>query len=75
MEEQRRFLNTKEVAALLGVSVRTVSQWASMYQESAGKEGLPGYRFGKRSWSFDRSEVERWIEGKRGVRQNVDQGA
>ncbi len=72
MQQQRRFLNSKEVAALLGVSVRTVSEWASMYQESGGKEGLPSYRFGKRAWAFDHAEIERWIEAKRGLQQNAN---
>ena len=60
-----RFLNSKQVADLLGVSVRAVVDWAFQYHESGGSEGLPAYRFGKRAWSFSREEIERWIEEKR----------
>jgi predicted DNA-binding transcriptional regulator AlpA len=56
-----RFLNAKEVAALLGVSVRTICDWAVQYRNSGGKEGIPAYCFGKRAWSFDRHEIQTWI--------------
>ena len=59
--ERIRFLNSKQVAALLGVSVRSVVAWATEYEDSGGTEGLPAYRFGKRAWSFDRQEIERWV--------------
>lgn len=45
-----------EVAALLRVSERTVSDWAN-------KGELPGGKLGT-SWRFKRSEVERWLNRK-----------
>jgi len=63
--ENARFLNSKQVADLLGVSVRVVVEWASQYHDSGGAEGIPAYRFGKRAWSFNRQEIERWIERKK----------
>jgi predicted DNA-binding transcriptional regulator AlpA len=63
--DQRRFLNSKEVAALLRVSVRAVCAWAEEYRDSGGTEGLPAYRFGSRAWSFDQQEIEQWIERRK----------
>jgi excisionase family DNA binding protein len=59
--QEKRFLSSEEVAHRLGVSVRTVVTWAGQYDDSGGSEGLPAYRFGKRAWSFDKEEIERWI--------------
>ena len=63
--DNKRFLNAKEVAALLGISVRAVCAWAEQYRDSGGTEGLPSYRFGRRALSFDRAEIERWITGRK----------
>ena len=63
--ENKRFLNVKEVAALLGASPRTVCAWAEQFRDSGGTEGLPHYRFGRRALSFDRTEMEDWIKNKK----------
>jgi predicted DNA-binding transcriptional regulator AlpA len=63
--DQQRFLNSKQVAALLGISARAVCAGAERYRDSGGQEGIPAYRFGDRAWSFDRQEIERWIESRK----------
>jgi excisionase family DNA binding protein len=49
------WLSAAEVAALVGMSSKTVRTWAR-----AGR--LPGVRFGGRDWKFRASDVERVFE-------------
>jgi excisionase family DNA binding protein len=73
--DKKRFLSSQEVAHLLGISVRTVCAWAEQYTDSGGKEGLPSYRFGRRALSFDRQEIEAWIqERKNGISNSGTEG-
>jgi len=53
MPQIRRLLATREVAALLGVSRRTVCLWTQL-----GK--LPGLRVGGQ-WRFRQRALERWL--------------
>jgi predicted DNA-binding transcriptional regulator AlpA len=54
---ENRFVNRKEVAARLGVSVRTVSDLIN--------EGLPTVPLGKRRVQFDCEEVLSWTKDRR----------
>lgn len=49
-----RFANKRDVAALLGFSVRTVDNLMT--------RGLPHYTVGKRRCRFDLAEVSNWIK-------------
>ena len=48
-----RWLNTKEIAEHLGVTVETIRKWIKT-------EKLPCHRVGK-LWKFKVSEVDSWI--------------
>lgn len=55
-----RLMTTRELANYLGVSSETVlRRWR------AGE--LPGYRLGSNVLRFRESEIETWLEGRRGV--------
>jgi uncharacterized protein YjcR len=58
-QEQRKrdWLNSKEVAELLGVPVHTVRAWRSR------KQGPPCYRM-YQAIRYDRAEVEAWQRSK-----------
>ena len=51
-----RYRTTEELATLLRVSPRTVTNWAIAYKDSGGKEGLPAIRIGRR-WLFPEDDV------------------
>lgn len=54
-----RLLTTRELASYLGVSSETVlRRWR------AGE--LPGFRLGSNVLRFRESEIEAWLEGRRG---------
>jgi nitrogen PTS system EIIA component len=53
---QNEVLTLDEVARMLRVSERTVTDWATRGE-------LPGGKLGT-SWRFKRSEVERWLDAK-----------
>jgi hypothetical protein len=58
-------LSTKEVAVKLGVSARAVTQWANLWLETGGREGVPGIRFCKRGrWRFDKDVIDALIASK-----------
>jgi len=58
------YLNTEEVAKLLGYSVRTITEWAQRYQDTDGLEGIPAFKF-SRAWRFDKARMEAWIADKK----------
>jgi transposase len=60
---KRKYLTTEEVAAILRQKPRTITAWANAYKESGGKEGLCGYRPG-RKWLFDEADVTAMMEKK-----------
>jgi len=59
-----RILNSAEVASLLGLPVRTVTDLATRWQDSKGLEGIPAFKnehhLGRR-WHFDPRELEQWL--------------
>jgi excisionase family DNA binding protein len=67
MSIRNRFATTEEVAAWLGISVRTLTAWAVAWQDSGGAEGIPAFRLGKRQWRYDPEEVERWLTTNRNL--------
>ena len=58
------FLKTADVSAYLGVSIRTVTDWATQWIESGGKSGLPGFKIGPRQWRFKPEDIEEWVRSK-----------
>ena len=54
-------LTTTEVAKYLGVAERTVTEWATQWVETGGKEGIPGFKIGKRQWRFHPDKIEAWL--------------
>ena len=58
-----RFLTTEEVAARLRQKPRTITWWATVYQNSGGAQGIRGVKFGRR-WLFDEADILALI-GKR----------
>lgn len=54
---EKRFMNRKQIADRLGVSVRTVSELIN--------EGLPTVPLGKRRIQFDCEEVLTWAKDRR----------
>lgn len=57
MEQQKKWLTSKGVADIIGVTVATVGTWA--------RKGLiPCYRFNSR-YFFDEQEVREWMKQKR----------
>ena len=50
------YLSTEEVSQMFGFSARTITEWASAWQESGGTEGIPAFKMG-RSWRFDRLKL------------------
>ena len=55
-------LTTEEFAAKLGFSVRTITGWACAWEETGGREGIPGRKIG-RGWRFESSLVDKIREG------------
>lgn len=51
--DQSRLLNTSQLAAWLGISVRTVCLWAECSQ-------LPAVKVG-RQWRFQREAIQQWL--------------
>lgn len=64
MSPQKKFLSTDEVAEWFGVKPRTVTNWATMWVDSGGKEGIPALRLNG-LWRFERAEIEAWLDGRR----------
>ena len=58
MKDERKFLNKREVAALLRLSTYTIDSWVSQRRE------LPFIRMGSRIM-FDAKDVQAWIEKNR----------
>jgi excisionase family DNA binding protein len=58
-EVSDRLLSTREVAARLGVSVRTVQDWR--YRGG----GPPGVALGRKTVRYSQAELERWLAEKR----------
>jgi excisionase family DNA binding protein len=54
-------LKTDAIAKYLGVSSRTVTEWATLWVETGGRDGLPGFKIGKRQWRFRPEEIEAWL--------------
>lgn len=52
---EKRFLNKKELAGYLGISVYTIDSWVSQRQK------VPFVRMGRRVM-FDLKDIEAWIE-------------
>ena len=63
VQSDKRYLSTEEVARLFGFSVRTITLWASQWQESGGQEGIPAFKMG-RSWRFDRNQIDAIVKSK-----------
>jgi hypothetical protein len=53
---------------LFGFSVRTITAWASQWQDSGGQEGIPAFKMG-RSWRFDRQQIQAHIEKQKQFKQ------
>jgi len=66
--EEKKYLSTEEVARLFGFSVRTITTWASEWQDSSGTQGLPAFKMG-RSWRFERAEIQTYIEKQKQLKQ------
>jgi excisionase family DNA binding protein len=62
MKKQSEYLTTGQVAEWLGYGTRTTTDWAQRYQDTGGVEGIPGVKFGRRAWRFERTAIEGWIE-------------
>lgn len=54
----KRLLNVKETAARLGVSPKTIYQWAQQRR-------IPSVKLGGRSVRFEEDEIETMIESSR----------
>ena len=63
MRELKResFLNTEEVAKYLGFATRTITDMANQWIDSGGRDGLPGFKIGKRQWRFDPDKIAEWV--------------
>ena len=57
MNNPQDTLNLKEVAELLGMSERTIYNWAQT-------KYIPSFKLGK-SWRFNKSEITQWINSNR----------
>src|ERR1035438_9385842 len=55
--------SAKEIAFLLGISDRTISNWAQKWHQSAGLTGIPAMKVGK-LWRFRYAEVLEWLEAQ-----------
>jgi excisionase family DNA binding protein len=64
MFPSKPYLSTEEVAHLLGFSVRAITEWASQWHDSGGREGIPSFKIG-RSWRFDRQQILNYIDSKK----------
>ncbi|MBK7142035.1 MAG: helix-turn-helix domain-containing protein [bacterium] len=58
MSTDQRFLNKRQVAAMLGLSLYTIDAWVSQRRE------LPFIKMGRRVM-FDRKDVDLWLERNR----------
>ena len=74
LQPNKPYLSTEEVADLFGFSVRTITAWAAEWQESGGTQGLPAFKMG-RSWRFERTEIQAYIDGKKLPVQQVKRPA
>jgi hypothetical protein len=54
---KQKLFTTEETAEMLRQSSRTITAWANAYQDSGGKEGIHGIKFG-RQWHFNAAEIE-----------------
>lgn len=63
-QPEKQYLSTEEVADLLGFSDRTITALAAAWHESGGTEGIPAFKIG-RSWRFERSDIQAFIERKK----------
>lgn len=59
-----KYLTTEEVAEKLRQKPRTIANWAQIYEDSGGKEGIPGIKFGRR-WLFDEADIKAYIDRKK----------
>jgi len=64
MNDPRDTLNLKEVAKLLGVSTRTIYNWAQTNY-------IPSFKLGK-SWRFKKSEITEWMNSNRTRIPSID---
>jgi len=53
--KEKRFLNKKELASYLGISIYTIDSWVSQRKE------IPYVKMGRRVM-FDFKDVEAWLE-------------
>ena len=68
------YLSTEEVARVLGFSVRAVTNWLKAWDESGGKEGIPGgFKVGK-CWRVDRRELDAWVQQQKGLGKSASAG-
>ena len=63
MNNPQEILNLKEVAELLGMSERTIYNWAQT-------KYIPSFKLGK-SWRFNKSEITQWINSNRDTESNI----
>ena len=54
------YLSTEQVAKWLGFAPRTITHWTQKWDETGGKEGIPGFKIG-RSWRFEKVRIEQWL--------------
>lgn len=57
-------ITSAQAAADLGVSTRTIIDWAGRWADSGGEEGLQGHKIG-RAWRFEREVIRAIASGER----------
>lgn len=55
--DEKQWMNTRELAELLGKSVRTIEDW----RYGRGRGGPPHHKLGGEA-AYHRQDVERWIK-------------
>jgi hypothetical protein len=55
--KENYILTVSEVASLFRVTAGTVRRWAEQDRDSGGKEGLHGFKIGKKLWRFSGDDV------------------
>ena len=64
-EYKKQFLTEREVARLLGFTIRTVQEWRIM------KRGPKAHRFGSKGVRYKLSDLNQWIESNLILRGDV----
>lgn len=69
--KKHAFLDSERVAEWLGYSVRTVTDLAQRWHDTAGQEGIPAFKIG-RGWRFDPDRLEEWLLEQQHVTTTTD---